>query len=172
MSERSLSPSDYHEFKHAKSIMVIKTSFKKRRSIRCKVNQKFQLELELNRCNLSCECTNCGKPVGFQLKIHGELPLKETRYQKKKRVLKRFKAIGNAILFILIYKLEAIKKWKKKMHILRAARNLTIIRRPAVLQSVHLLPNLQPMKQPIKYFFLFERTKQLSISSISIQTLP
>ncbi|CAD8107098.1 unnamed protein product [Paramecium sonneborni] len=130
MSERSLSPSDYYQLKHAKSIVINQVSFKKRRSIRYKNNHLFQLEL--NRCNLSCQCSNCGKSIGFQLKIQGELPLKETCYQKKKRILKKFKAIGNAIIFILIYKLEAIKKWKKKIHILKAARNLTIIRRPAV----------------------------------------
>ncbi|CAD8178567.1 unnamed protein product [Paramecium octaurelia] len=146
MSERSLSPTDYYELKHVKSIKVNQNSIKKRRSIYQKSN--LQLQLESNRCNLSCECSNCGKPNGFQLKIHVELPLKETRYQKKQRILKKFKAVGNAIIFILIYKLEAIKNWKKKMHNLKLSKNLTILRRPAVF----LINN-----QPSTFYLLKDR---------------
>ncbi|CAK87183.1 unnamed protein product (macronuclear) [Paramecium tetraurelia] len=170
MSERSLSPTDYHELKHVKSIKVPQTSIKKRRSIYQKSN--LELQLELNRCNLSCECSNCGKPGGFQLKTHGELPLKETRYQKKQRILKKLKAIGNAIIFILIYKLEAIKNWKKKMHNLKLSKNLTILRRPAVLQTGNLLPNTQPNKQSTKYILSFERSKYYFNPPISIQEFP
>ncbi|CAD8100595.1 unnamed protein product [Paramecium sonneborni] len=170
MSDRSLSPSDYYQLKHAKSIMINQASYKQTRSIHQK-NQQLLL-LELNKCNLTCRCSNCGNPIGFQLKILGELPLKETSYQKKKRILKKLKAIGNAIIFILIYKQEAIKNWKKKMHMLKAARNLTIIRRPALQQSGHLLPNIQANKFPIKYLIHFKRLKQSSHSSIFIQKFP
>ncbi|CAD8086396.1 unnamed protein product [Paramecium primaurelia] len=140
MSERSLSPTDYYELKHVKSIKVNQTSIKKNRSIHQKSN--LELQLELNR---------------------------QTRYQKKQRILKKLKAIGNAIIFIYLYKMEAIKKWKKKMHHLKLSKNLTILRRPAVLQSVNQLPNAQSIKQLMKYIISFERLKQYPNSSTSIQ---
>lgn len=55
---------------------------------------------------------------------------------KRRRILKRFKAAGNAILFILTYKMDAIKKFRKRMHILRAVRNLTTIRK----NPIHIHP--------------------------------
>ncbi|CAD8196695.1 unnamed protein product [Paramecium pentaurelia] len=156
MSERSLSPSDYYELKHVKSITYKHTSnVKKGRTILYQSTDKF--ESDLNKCNLSCDCSECGQLVGFSLKLHRELPLKETRNQKKKKTLRRFKAVGNAIIFILTYKMEAIKRLKKKMHLLRAVRNLTV-RRPAVVQSVHLLPVQQPIKQPQSRDEEFEET--------------
>ncbi|CAD8202190.1 unnamed protein product [Paramecium pentaurelia] len=146
MSERSLSPSDYYELKHVKTITYQHTSnFKKGRTIL--YQNTDELENDLNICNLSCDCSECGQLIGFSLKIYRQLPLKETRNQKKKRILRKFKAVGNAIIFILIYKMEAIKRLKKKMHLLRAVRNLTV-RRPALPQSIQLLPVQQSIKLP------------------------
>ncbi|CAD8118713.1 unnamed protein product [Paramecium sonneborni] len=145
MSDRSLSPSDYYELRHVKTITYKHASnIKKGRTILYQSTD--QLENDLNKCNLSCDCSECGQLIGFSLKVHRELPLKETRNQRKKKILRRFKAVGNAIIFILAYKMEAIKRLKKKMHLLKAVRNLTV-RRPALLQSVHLLPVQQPIKQ-------------------------
>ncbi|CAD8203985.1 unnamed protein product [Paramecium octaurelia] len=156
MSERSVLPSDYYELKHVKAIAYTQTSnIKKGRTIL--FHNRDEAENDLNKCNLSCDCSECGQLIGFSLKVHRELPLKETRNQKKKKILRRFKAVGNAIIFILMYKMEAIKKMKKKMHLLKAVRNLTV-RRPALPQQMQLLPVQQSIKIPQSRDEEFEET--------------
>lgn len=79
MSDRSLSPSDYYELKHVKTINYKHASnIKKGRTILYQSTDQF--ENDLNKCNLSCDCSECGQLIGFSLKLHRELPLKETRY--------------------------------------------------------------------------------------------
>lgn len=59
MSERLLSPSDYCELKHVKTITYKHASnIKKGRTILYYTTD--DLESDLNKCNITCDCSECG----------------------------------------------------------------------------------------------------------------
>ncbi|CAD8056717.1 unnamed protein product [Paramecium sonneborni] len=145
MSESSLSPLDFYELKHVKTIKV-KTQDEKLKKKRTLLYQnKEMLEKEYLQLNQSCDCSECGKGSKYFEMIKKQYPFIESRWQRRKRILKRFKAVINAIIFILIYKMEAIIKFRKRMHILKAVRNLTTIKKPQIVGPANIQP--QPVLQ-------------------------
>ncbi|CAD8140010.1 unnamed protein product [Paramecium pentaurelia] len=143
MSESSLSQNDFYELKHVRTLKDNPSKFsQQKKQTQFYLNQAM-LEKEYIKTDLSCDCTECGKCSQFSETIKKQYPFCETRWQKRKRILKRFKAAINAIIFILSYKVEAIKKFRKRMHILRAVRNLTTLKKSQITASTHLQP--QPM---------------------------
>ncbi|CAD8144809.1 unnamed protein product [Paramecium octaurelia] len=140
MSESSLSPIDFCDLKHVRTIQVNRQEerFQKKRTLL--YQNKEMLEKEFLKLNQSCDCSECGKGSKYFEMIKKQYPFNESRWQKRKRVLRRFKAVINAIIFILTYKMEAIKKFRKRMHILKAVRNLTTIRKPQAIVPPHLQP--------------------------------
>ncbi|KAM3137466.1 Protein kinase domain [Paramecium bursaria] len=64
------------------------------------------------RSNYSCHCIECGSMTKLQKAVWIVIPL-QTRQAKRLFVLRRLKAIANAVVFIVRYKVQAIKKAKK-----------------------------------------------------------
>ncbi|CAK75019.1 unnamed protein product (macronuclear) [Paramecium tetraurelia] len=132
MSESSLSQNDFYELKHVRTLKDNPSKFlSKKKQTQFYLNRAM-LDKEYIKTDLSCECSECGKCSQFSETIKKQYPFCETRWQKRRRIFKRFKAATNAIIFILSYKVEAIKKFRKRMHILKAVRNLTTLKKSQI----------------------------------------
>ncbi|CAD8059685.1 unnamed protein product [Paramecium sonneborni] len=140
MSESSLSPLDFYELKHVRTIKVNQKDLKFQKKRTLLYQNKEMLEKEYLKLNQSCNCSECGKGSKYFEMIKKLYPFNESRWQKRKRILRRFKAVINAIIFILTYKMEAIKKFRKRMHILKAVRNLTTMKKPQQLGPAYIQP--------------------------------
>ncbi|CAK88066.1 unnamed protein product (macronuclear) [Paramecium tetraurelia] len=140
MSETSISPLDFYELKHVRTIKDNTQAQRIQKKKTLLYQNKEMLEKEYQILNQSCNCSDCGKGSKYFEIIKKQYPFKESRWQKRKRILKRFKAVINAIIFILTYKMEAIKKFRKRMHLLKAVRNLTTLRKPQPIVPAHLQP--------------------------------
>ncbi|CAD8141942.1 unnamed protein product [Paramecium pentaurelia] len=138
--EASLSPLDFYELKHVRTIKVNTQAERIQKKRTLLYQNREMLEKEYQILNQSCNCSECGKGTKYFEMIKKQYPFNESRWQKRKRILKRFKAVINAIIFILTYKMEAIKKFRKRMHLLRAVRNLTTLRKPQSVVPAHLQP--------------------------------
>ncbi|CAD8138951.1 unnamed protein product [Paramecium octaurelia] len=137
MSETYLSLNDFYEMKHVRTLKNRLSNLSQKKKLTQFYLNKAMLEKEYIKTNLSCDCTECGKCNQFIRTIKKQYPFNGTRWQKRKRVLKRFKAAINAIIFILSYKVETIKKFRKRMHILKAMRNLTTVKKSQITASTH-----------------------------------
>ncbi|CAK85408.1 unnamed protein product (macronuclear) [Paramecium tetraurelia] len=145
MSETYLSLNDFYEFKHVRTLKNRLSNLSQKKKLTLFYLNKAMLAKEYVKTNLSCDCTEFGICNQFIRRIKKQYPFNGTRYlinkiqrwQRRKKVLKRFKAAINAILFILSYKVETIKKFRKRMHILKAMRNLTTIKKSQITVFNH-----------------------------------